>query len=477
MARGFTLLLLAGMLSCSSPPRHIPTPALTRATELPHLPQNDWSSSLPEGGCSPERLELLVPFYEGLRLVDPGRAMIEAGFSDVELVYPGALSAPFIAWACGDERWSVVASERLEHVPVVFHAKVIGERMALGMHCDAPCGLLQETLDARDWRAAATKLAARWAPKSDLSPLTARFKEIRFFVHDWIDDRPGMSGPPLAVPQARPGATDRIVKTDWELPALVHEMKSVPKAALSFVYGLDPGSVDVGGMPLWSTGAEAAARQIAHSNPSVTQLAWLNLRSYKFSMPKLGVEKSPPPDLEAATRRVDGKTHVYDQYTFRSIEMCLASAAWQASRIQALERLASAGFKVIQLDEFPIPARWDAAPCDATDHLHRPGDLADEWRHIMALVGGIASVARARGITLTTEEPSAALLPYVSGYEDRIFNQDHEIYAAWRKSPHANTIPLFSTMFGQIVTPYTDVDPTATLAPGWIGMKKQGRGR
>src|SRR5262249_1837562 len=159
---------------------------------------------------------------------------------------------------------------------------------------------------------------SRWAPKSDLSPLAARFKEVRFFVHNWID------------------AGSSTVRADWDLPALVREAKTVPTSALSLVFGLDPGNVDVVGVPLWSSVAQAAARQIPRANPNVAQLAWLNLRSYKFSIPKLRIEKSPPPDLESAARRVHGQTHVYDQYTFRSIEMCLATSAWQASRIQAL---------------------------------------------------------------------------------------------------------------------------------------------
>ncbi len=77
---------------------------------------------------------------------------------------------------------------------------------------------------------------------------------------------------------------------------------------------------------------------------------------------------------------------------------------------------------------------------------------------------------------LTCEEPCAALLPHVSGYIDCQFNANCDlIYAHWTKSRSIQPVPLFSTMFGDVVTPFTDVDDVelARTPPGaWLHAHK-----
>lgn len=155
-----------------------------------------------------------------------------------------------------------------------------------------------------------------------------------------------------------------------------------------------------------------------------------------------------------------------ESYCFKTLEMCLASEGWQASRLRQFDRLASFGFSVIQLDEFPIPSVWHLEPCRSREHLHQPGNAADEWSKILQFVAKLCERAEAKGVLLTCEEPCAALLPHVSGYIDRQFNASCDlIYAPWTKSRSIQPVPLFSTMFRNVVTPFTDVDDGELARP------------
>src|SRR5690606_15286620 len=107
------------------------------------------------------------------------------------------------------------------------------------------------------------------------------------------------------------------------------------------------------------------------------------------------------------------------------------SRAWQDSRKAELERLAGLGFRVIQLDEFPIATHWHAEPCLAKGHEHAPGDFAGEWQSVIAFTKELAKRAKELGILLTSEEPSAALLGVTHGYIDRLFNPEPGIYDFW----------------------------------------------
>jgi hypothetical protein len=75
----------------------------------------------------------------------------------------------------------------------------------------------------------------------------------------------------------------------------------------------------------------------------------------------------------------------------------------------------------------------------------------------------LADRAHRRGVLLTCDEPSAALVPYVAGYIDRQFNDSIDLYRVFRSSAQAAPIPFFSMVFGDLVTPYTDSDETAPV--------------
>jgi len=83
----------------------------------------------------------------------------------------------------------------------------------------------------------------------------------------------------------------------------------------------------------------------------------------------------------------------------------------------------------------------------------------------------LSEYARAHDVLLSEEEPSAAFLPFVSGYVDRIANPP-AMYEIWQKVPSATVVPLFSTMFGDRTTPYTDPSPTKPVPRGWMTTTK-----
>jgi hypothetical protein len=420
------LAVAAAACTGATPPSTESRPPPSRATAL-------------EGTAACAGAELLLPFYEGLRMPLPAR--------EVELVYPGPLSLPFAAWRCGEE-WSVVRASRLDALPVVLtlsHGRI-------RLRCLASCALEELTVRG-DWTAVADSLRRGWTQPLVQTPLAARFDDIRFYVHRWVD----ASGETI----------------DWQVDELVERMRSSPARSLVLVYGLDPANVDLRGEYLWSAEASEAARRIVSGNRGVSHLGWLNLRSYKHGIPAMGIDEEPSAAVMRDASAWDGDAHRLDAYGYRAVEMCPAAAPWQASRFRELERLIATGYRVIQLDELPIATRWHAAACRATGHLHAPGDLAGEWRQTLALVRRLAEAAHRHGVLLTSEEPSAALLPYVAGYVDRQFNAEPDVYGFW--GGDAVRVPLFSTIFAGVVTPYTDIDPVTTPPPGWLVMRKERR--
>ena len=64
------------------------------------------------------------------------------------------------------------------------------------------------------------------------------------------------------------------------------------------------------------------------------------------------------------------------------------------------------------------------------------------------------------------------LFPFTSGYMDGTFNEPPDMYEHWLKSKDAERIPLFSTMFGAQVTPYTRTDGQPKPPKGWIVQEK-----
>jgi hypothetical protein len=401
---------------------------------------------------------VLVPFYEGISLRSPAATLREVGMTSLRLGYPGVLSVPFVAWRRANDRWQVAYVEALGAAPAELEVQVRGPAVALTLRSLA--GLpIRTTEVAGDLPALASALRARWDVRGSGARLADRFQRVHFYVHQFVPS----AGPPA-------------LKVDWELPALVQQMKREAPGTLAFVYGFDPSGVDLAGAYFWSQGATAKVRAVLGANRRIAHLSWLNLRTWKRAIPRLGIERPVTDEVKAMLKSYPPGTQAPGgQYASKSLDACLASAGWQRSRLEQLDRLADLGFQVLQIDEFPIPAVWHHAPCQATTHLHRPGDIADEWRQIDRFLQTLAARAKARGVLLTCEEPSAALLPYVAGYIDRQFNDSIDLYRRFRKSGGARVIPLFSALFGALVTPYTDADeaePARRPPAGWLVQHK-----
>ena len=404
--------------------------------------------------------ELVVPFYEGILIQQPRMALPEAGLARLQLAYPGPLSAPFVAWQNGVGNWTAIYSTRIDALPAQLEAAVEGGELEVSLSCPPPSTI--DRLSVRgSWEQVVQAVRERWKVKGPEVRLADRFNRIDFYVHQWISP-----------------STDPALRVDWTIGRLQDAMRKTPEAVLVHVYGFDPAEIDLGGRCFWSDAALSRVKRVLAANPRVCHLAWLNLRTFKYDIPRLGFKEPLTPDVEAMAKLFEGKTREDDGYAYKAIDMCLASERWQASRIRELDRLMDAGFKVIQLDEFPIAPVWNVAACQAKNHLHRPGDAVDEWSRSIAFVRELSDRAQKRGVLLTCEEPSAALLPYVSGYVDRQYNDSIDLYWMRRRSRRFRTIPVFSTMFEDLTTPYTDVDGAepAREPPGsWLRMHKMMR--
>jgi hypothetical protein len=282
---------------------------------------------------------------------------------------------------------------------------------------------------------------------------------VNFYVHQYVaSDRT----PPL--------------QSNWDIPTLAQQMKGESASTIQFVYGFDPSGVDLAGEYFWSEGALDKVKRVLGANRGLAHLNWLNLRTWKRAIPRLGIERPLTDEVKAMLKVYPPSVKAPDaQYASKSVDACLASSGWQKSRLQQFEQLANLGFKMVQIDEFPIPSLWRQAPCQSTAHLHRANDIVDEWKQIESFLTRLSARARARGILLTCEEPSAAMLPYVAGYIDRQFNDSIELYRQFRKTPLTGPIPLFSMLFGHLVTPYTDADeaePARQPPAGWLKQHK-----
>jgi hypothetical protein len=387
----------------------------------------------------------------------PARAMAAMATRRIELAYPGTLSMPLVGWRCGDGPWRAAISDSLERYGVVLRVRLVAELPELSLECAGPCRFVDITA-GDDWRSLAPPLRAAWKPPAGPAPLAARYRELRYYVHKWL----------------APDSPDDPVRTDWTGEALVAEMQRQPPDAMIHVWGIDPGGNDLRGEYFGEPGAAQLARRVVAANPRAAHFTWLNLRSYKYAVPARGIDEAPSVEVRAMARLYP-EVNAIAQYTFKAWEMCLGSRGWQRSRMRQLERLVGLGYKVVALDEFPMPARWDVQGCRSSEHLHRAGDLADEWRVTIELVRRLARYAAAHGVLLSSEEPSAALLPFVSGYVDRIANRDPDVYAWFRKGTEDPAVPLFSTVFGDRMTPYTDLDPSGPLPRGWLPMRKVAR--
>jgi hypothetical protein len=404
-----------------------------------------------------DKLELLVPFYEGILIRNPVTALPEVNLPSFQLTYPGTLSAPFIPWRFGEGGWSVLYADSLSALPVALDLGATLKEVRFRLTSHVPCTF--KSLEVQgSWEVMARILRTRWNLANPRRRLSDDFDRISFYVHQFVADR------------------DEPLRTDWTADRLAPEMLCVNPRTLVHVYGLDPSGVDLGGKYLWSKNAETTTRKVIDANPNVANFAWLNLRTFKTAIPRLNLSASVDQEVRKMAKVYPNGIRHRESYCFKSLEMCPASEDWQASRLRQFDRLVSFGFRVIQLDEFPIPGVWHLEPCLSQEHLHRPGNAADEWSKSLQLVARLSECAEAKGVLITCEEPCAALLPHVSGYIDRQFNANYDlIYAPWTKSRSIQAVQLFSTMFGNLVTPFTNVDDLelARTPPGaWLQVHK-----
>jgi hypothetical protein len=415
-----------------------------------------WTRTLTKADGPAERLTLVIPFYEGVRIDAAPATLAEIGQRSMRLAYPGVLSAPFVAWRLGEGAWQVALVDRPGPWPAELELEASGDSLRITLRSLAGRKVETASIDG-DLAALARAVRERWKPVGTGHPLAERFRRQNFYVHQFVP------------------ATGKTIRYDWELPALVERMKHEAPGTIQFVYGYDPSGVDLAGEYFWSPGATEKVRAVVGANRQLAHLNWLNLRTWKRAIPALGIERPVSAAVQAMLKLYPTGSDSTEQFRFQALDACLGAADWQRSRLVQFDRLADLGFKVVQLDEFPIPRFWHTAPCQATSHLHRPNDIVDEWTQIDLFLRKLSDRARQRGVLLTCEEPSAALVPYVAGYIDRQFNDSIELYRVFRTSPRAAPIPLFSMVFADLVTPYTDTDESAPVRqppPGWIEQYK-----
>jgi hypothetical protein len=364
-----------------------------------------------------------------------------------------------VAWRCGAKAdWSAVLVESIESAPVRLSIQTKADegraRTDLALECFSACAFRGVSASG-SWQDIAHAVAAAWDIPAGPAKLSSRYDRLHFYVHKWVSDD---ASAPLRI--------------DFDRAGLERRLASERPRTIAFVFGLDPASVDLGGHYLWSDEAHATFAAARKANPSVAPYSWLNLRTFKHAIPALRIALPSSPEIEAMKRIGEDGSPEISQYAFKATEMCLGSAAWQQSRMNELAALVGEGYQVIALDEFPVPVHWDVAPCRATNHLHRAGDAASEQRVTMELIARLSAYAREHGVMLSSEEPSAELLPYASAYMDGAFNAPADFYELWKKSADVSLVPLFSTMFGDRITPTTRPDPPRDAPRGWMTMRK-----
>ncbi|WP_394830955.1 hypothetical protein LVJ94_31050 [Pendulispora rubella] len=405
-------------------------------------------------GCDAADLELVLPFYEGLRLKPATAALRAAKSEHLELAYPGPLSMPMVAWRCGEGAWTAVVPTKPTETPAGLLLRTTGDELEVRLECFGSC-TFQEVAERGPWSILATKVAEFWHLVAPNPTLASRYDRFHYFVRQWVANN---SAPWL--------------RSDWTASALERRMRDEGARTISFAFGLDPNEVDLEGHYFWSDGALAEVEALVRANPAVAQFRWLNLRTYKYAIPNLGIERPPPPEVRAAAKVYSGGLHDFSQYVFKAMEMCLGAEEWQRSRFEEMKKLIDLGFKVIAFDEFPTSPKWGTEACRATNHLHRPNDFGDEWRVALDLVRRLSAYAHEHGILLSSEEPSTMLFPFTSGYMDGTFNEPPDMYEHWQKSKEAERIPLFSTMFGARLTPYTRVGGSPRPPRPWLVQEK-----
>ncbi|MEM1009871.1 MAG: hypothetical protein AAGJ35_12815, partial [Myxococcota bacterium] len=187
--------------------------------------------------CRWSEMQLLVPFYEGLLVQDLMLTMKKMKAGQIDLLYPTQLSAPFVAWRCKGQAWHGVSIRSLQSVPANLTLKRNGPRIELRLSCYAGCQFRSFT-HKTSWQALAKQRRKHWKIVGHAQPLRQRFKQIEYYVHQWVNKKGKMP-----------------IKTDWSIQALSKRLKRSPTSSLIFPWGLSAGNIDWGGNPFWQSGA------------------------------------------------------------------------------------------------------------------------------------------------------------------------------------------------------------------------------
>lgn len=175
-----------------------------------------------------DKLELVVPFYEGILIRNPVSALPEVNLARCQLAYPGTLSAPFIAWRFGAGTWSVLFADSVSALPVTLDLGATSTEVQFRLTSYQPCAF--KTLEVQgSWDVMARTLRSRWYLAKPRHRLSDDCDRISFYVHQFVADK------------------NEPLRTDWTADRLAQEMRSVRPKTLVHLYGLDPSSVDLGG--------------------------------------------------------------------------------------------------------------------------------------------------------------------------------------------------------------------------------------
>src|SRR5262249_35799886 len=108
-----------------------------------------------------DKLELVVPFYEGILIKNPVASLREIGTPRMQLAYPGVLSAPFIAWRFGDGAWTVLYADSVTALPAVLDLEATEKEFRLGYTSYAPCFFKFLQVNG-SWNDMVRKLRGEW---------------------------------------------------------------------------------------------------------------------------------------------------------------------------------------------------------------------------------------------------------------------------------------------------------------------------
>ncbi|HEY2367807.1 MAG TPA: hypothetical protein VGH87_15525, partial [Polyangiaceae bacterium] len=188
--------------------------------------------------------QLVIPFYEGVRVTSRHAPMLE-------VPYPGVLATPMIIFGAGRE-WTAI------YAPLDALGAVLRVRNGtIELSCARACAFA--TAHGTSWENVARDVARTYDVHGGPA-LATRYTTQHFYVRDWISGE----GEPR--------------RTAWTRDALRARLDREPPDALQHVYGIDPGGVDLGAVYFREPAARAEAAAMIREHPSLSFFSWLNLR-------------------------------------------------------------------------------------------------------------------------------------------------------------------------------------------------------